>query len=174
MSEKSKRLPLPIPSLTRPGKMLRIGELARLAGKSVRALHLYEELALLTPAHRSQGGFRLYHPSSVERVEWIVKLQDAGFSLAELQEFLRGVFYENAAPEAMARVRGVFEEKLRETRAARARLEKLELDLVAAVGYLDGCRACAPSRSMNECPTCTIHGHEGTSSPSLVAGLHSA
>ena len=152
--------------------MLRIGELAKRSGKSVRALHLYEELELLAPAHRSPGGFRLYHPSSVERVEWITKLQDAGFSLSELQAFLRGVFFENAAPEAMARVRDVFQEKLLETRAARIRLEKLEQDLSSAVAYLDGCKACAPSHQMTECPDCKIHGHDGMRPPPLVAGLH--
>ena len=72
-------------------KLLRIGELAKLSGKSVRALHLYEEMGLLRPAHRSTGGFRLYALASVERVEWIAKLQDAGFSLNALKDLLRGV-----------------------------------------------------------------------------------
>ena len=46
-------------------KRLKIGELAKLSGKSVRALHLYEELGLLTPAERSKGGFRLYGTETV-------------------------------------------------------------------------------------------------------------
>ena len=46
-----------IPSTTH---LIRIGDLARLTGKTVRAIHLYEELGLLKPATRSSGGFRLY------------------------------------------------------------------------------------------------------------------
>jgi DNA-binding transcriptional MerR regulator len=57
-------------------------------GKTTRAIHLYEELGLLTPAVRSKGGFRLYSPRAVARLEWIQKLQDMGFSLTEIKAFL--------------------------------------------------------------------------------------
>jgi DNA-binding transcriptional MerR regulator len=52
-------------------QLLRIGDLARQTGKTVRAIHLYEELGLLRPATRSSGGFRLYERSTVERLRWI-------------------------------------------------------------------------------------------------------
>ena len=152
--------------------LMRIGELARITGKSVRALHLYEELGLLKPEHRSPGGFRLYHPASAGRVQWINKLQDAGFSLAELKELLKDVELESVAPEAMKRVRGVFEQKLAETRAARARLEKLETDLVDSLHYLEGCRTCAPVHTPSECSGCSHNGHHVQQQPLLVAGLH--
>src|SRR3954469_10232050 len=79
--------------------LLRVGELAKRTGKTVRALHLYEELGLLSPIHRSKGGFRLYAPSAVERVDWISKLQDAGFSLHQLRD-LRGIVGESGAAPA--------------------------------------------------------------------------
>ena len=156
------------PDVLRPEKLLRIGELAKRSGKSVRALHLYEELELLRPAHRSTGGFRLYHQSSVQRVEWISKLQDAGLSLAQLQEVLRDFHIGPIAPEAMARVRLLFEEKLQETRDARARLDKLEGELIAALEYLDGCKTCQPTHQINECGDCRINGHEKTQPPTLL------
>ena len=77
-----------LPTLEKP---LRVGELSRRTGKTVRALHLYEEMGLLRPVHRSKGGFRLFAPSSVARVEWIAKLNEAGFSLHELKRFLSAV-----------------------------------------------------------------------------------
>ncbi len=156
------------------GNLMRIGELARQSGKSVRALHLYEELGLLRPEHRSPGGFRLYHPASAGRVQWINKLQDAGFSLGELKELLKDVELESVAPEAMRRVRGVFEQKLGETRAARARLEKLESDLTESLHYLEGCRTCAPVHTPSECSGCSHNGHGEQLQPILVAGLHSS
>jgi MerR family copper efflux transcriptional regulator len=155
-------------------KPLRVGELAKRTGKTVRALHLYEEMGLLTPIHRSKGGFRLYAPSAIERVLWIQKLQDAGFSLHQLQE-LRGVV-EDAGAEgasvAMDRMRETFAERLRQTREQLEKLKQLEKELVASLEYLDGCRTCEPTRDLGECPACNHHGHEGKAQPILVAGIH--
>src|SRR5262245_44283821 len=81
-----------VPSMSpspEPGHLLRIGDLARLSGKTVRAIHLYEELGLLRPATRSSGGFRLYEPGAVERVRWIDLLHGMGFSLQEMGQLLR-------------------------------------------------------------------------------------
>ena len=155
-------------------KPLRVGELAKRSGKTVRALHLYEELGLLNPVHRSKGGFRLYAPSAVQRVEWISKLQDAGFSLHDLQDLLNGVSEQgNVASMAMERVRGVFADRLRETREQLKKLAQLEQDLTASLAYLEGCRSCRPSEhQIQECPSCNHNGHEAGAQPILVAGIH--
>src|SRR5690348_10503698 len=63
------------------GDLMQIGDLARESGKTVRAIHLYEELNLLHPAARSKGRYRLYAPEALTRIRWIGKLQDMGFSL---------------------------------------------------------------------------------------------
>jgi DNA-binding transcriptional MerR regulator len=154
------------------GKPLRVGELARRSGKTVRALHLYEELGLLHPVHRSKGGFRLYAPSAVARVEWIGKLQDAGFSLHQLQEFLTSVEGTDIASLAMTRVRSVFEQKLRDTREQLDKLRQLEADLIASLGYLEACKSCAPPYHPDECGTCNHNGHQDGDQPILVAGIH--
>ena len=75
------RLPLHRPT----EDLMQIGDLAREAGKTVRAIHLYEELGLLTPAARSKGRYRLYGPEALTRIRWIGKLQDMGFSLGDIQ-----------------------------------------------------------------------------------------
>lgn len=158
-----------LPTLEKP---LRVGELARRAGKTVRALHLYEEMGLLKPVHRSKGGFRLYAPSSVARVEWIGKLNDAGFSLHELQAFLQAVSEgDRGAPVAMSRVRDVFGERLAQIRAQLARLSQLENDLVESLEYLEGCRSCSTEGQLGACCACGEPGHVGKSQPLLVAGL---
>jgi len=156
------------------GKPLRVGELAKRTGKTVRALHLYEELGLLRPVHRSKGGFRLYAPSSVKRVEWIGKLQDAGFSLHDLQDLLHGVSeHSGVASLAMERVRQVFADRLRETREQLRKLSQLERDLEASLSYLEGCRSCEPkAHQIDECPSCNHNGHEEGAQPILVAGIH--
>jgi MerR family copper efflux transcriptional regulator len=152
------------------GAKLRVGDLAKLTGKTVRALHLYEELGLLHPVERSKGGYRLYAPEAVERVAWIGKLQTMGFSLAEVQEFARSLERSQTAPLAMLKVRGVFEQKLRETRAQIERLQALEHDLDQGLTYLEGCHWCDPAELPENCTECAKH-HE-VPPPILVTGLH--
>ncbi len=63
---------------------MRIGELARKTGVSVRMLRYYEIQGLLTP-RRTAGGYRIYAKGDTERVRRIVLLNRAGLSLATLR-----------------------------------------------------------------------------------------
>jgi DNA-binding transcriptional MerR regulator len=151
-------------------QLLRVGDLARRAGKSVRAIHLYEELDLLHPVTRSSGGFRLYEPSALERVRWIDLLHGLGFSLHEIRAVLRGWWSERVGPVAMSELRALFERKLGETRDAITRHQTLAEELEAGLRYLDACNQCSPSLTTDACPHCPQdHGVERE--PALVAGL---
>lgn len=150
--------------------LLKVGELAKRTGKTVRAVHLYEELGLLAPAVRSKGGFRLYHGRAVTRIEWISKLQALGFTLTEIKVFLREWEGSETAPQAIARLREIFSDKLHETHETVARLTQLATDLKETLEYMDSCRACEPGHVQHECGTCGIHGHDGKA-PLLVDGL---
>lgn len=159
------------PDKTDRPDLLRIGQLAELCGKTVRALHLYEEMGLLMPVHRTKGGFRLYARSAVNRVQWIGRLQDADVSLAEIKDFLRDLEEERVASAAMMRVRALFEKKLQEIRRQQMRLMLVEADLSAGLQYLDACKTCEPEHEAHECGDCRLHGHDGRQ-PLMVAGLH--
>src|SRR5215470_18265399 len=93
-------------------RYLRVGDLARQTGKTVRAIHLYEELGLIEPATRSSGGFRLYHPTVVERVRWVDLLNGLGLSLHETQDILERWWQSDHGPEAMDELRTLFNVKL--------------------------------------------------------------
>jgi DNA-binding transcriptional MerR regulator len=68
---------------------LQIGEAADRARRTQRTLRYYEEKGLLRPPSRMDGGFRLYSPEDMERIERIKELQELlGFSLAEIKEML--------------------------------------------------------------------------------------
>ena len=150
--------------------LLKVGELAKKTGKTVRAVHLYEELGLLTPAVRSKGGFRLYSGKAARRIEWIQKLQDLGFSLTEIKAFLRDWEESETAPKAMDRMREIFTDKLREAEQTIARLSQLVKDINETLAYMDSCRSCEPTHVQGECGTCGIHGHGGTA-PALLQGI---
>ena len=150
--------------------LIKVGDLARRTGKTVRAIHLYEELGLLTPPIRSKGGFRMYSGDGVKRIEWIQKLQDMGFSLTEIKAFLR-VWEESAtAPDAMATVREIFSDKLHETKETIARLSRLAEELTESLSYLERCRSCSPNLGQGECCSCENHGAD-REVPLLVDGI---
>lgn len=157
-----------------PEKDLKIGDLAKATGKTQRALRLYEELGLLAPGTRSDGGFRLYGPDAIERVSWIGKLQELGFTLQQIQELV-GASDAGALPrEAMARVRKLFADKQAEVAAQIARLQQLQRELSSSLEYLetcvDSCTEHAASRSGTSCcGTCQQHGDQRA--PSLVEGI---
>ncbi len=68
---------------------LRIGEAAERAQLTQRTLRYYEEKGLLPPPTRMEGGFRLYSPEDMERIERAKQLRDLlGFSLADIKEML--------------------------------------------------------------------------------------
>jgi MerR family transcriptional regulator, copper efflux regulator len=151
-------------------ELRQIGDLARETGKTVRAIHLYEELGLLTPAARSKGRFRLYGREALVRIRWIGKLQEMGFSLGDVQTIVREWERVESAPSAMKRMREVYARKLEETREQRQRLESLERELKASLEYLDTCDVCDPQRLLSACDRCDLHDKE-TDVPELVLGF---
>lgn len=154
-------------------KLLRVGELAKAVGKTVRAMHLYEELGLLDPDSRSEGGFRLYNSGAIERIQWITKLQAIGFTLAEIQGFVREFRDAQSGRDASSHARKVFTDKLAQIRDQVAQLQMIENDLLEAVAYLDSCQRCAPHLAPTECGVCGHEGHHPGAAPRLFAGLSS-
>jgi DNA-binding transcriptional MerR regulator len=151
---------------------MQIGDLAREAGKTVRAIHLYEQIGLLTPAARSKGGYRLYGPEALVRIRWIAKLQEIGFSLSDLQTIVREFAHmatAESAPGAMKRMREVYTRKLEDAREQRRRIEQLERDLELSLKYLDTCDVCDPRRLVDACECCDMHDREADV-PELVLG----
>ncbi|MFC1641078.1 MerR family transcriptional regulator [Myxococcota bacterium] len=151
--------------------MLQVGELARMTGRTVRAIHLYENLGLLKPQDRSKGRYRLFSADSVLRVRWISKLQELGLSLAQIRELVRVQEGSDSALFAAARLRQVYAAKLEETRQKLQQLATLETELIASLAYLEACDTrCMPQVPVGGCNGCRRH-HGVHQAPELVAGV---
>jgi DNA-binding transcriptional MerR regulator len=61
-----------------------VGEVARLTGVTVRALHHYDEIGLLPPGDRSPAGYRRYTEPDLERLPQILTYRELGFPLEEI------------------------------------------------------------------------------------------
>ena len=66
----------------------KIGELAKRTGVSVRTLHHYDEIELLSPSHRTESGHRLYGREEVVRLQQILSLRQMGLSLGDVAGML--------------------------------------------------------------------------------------
>jgi DNA-binding transcriptional MerR regulator len=66
----------------------RVGEVAALAGVSVRTMHHYDEIGLLPPSGRSSGGYRLYTAEDLRRLQQIMFYRELGFGLDDIAAML--------------------------------------------------------------------------------------
>ena len=109
---------------------MQIGEVAERIGLSLRTIRYYEEVGLITPSARTQGGFRLYTEHDAVRLQLVKDMKPLGFSLDEMRDLLGvldrldGVDASGTAPEDRA-----------------ALLERLAMFRVAADARTDALRA---------------------------------
>jgi DNA-binding transcriptional MerR regulator len=64
---------------------LKVGDLAKQTGLTVRSLHHYDEIGLLRPSLRTETGHRLYGAADVARLQQVISLRQLGFSLEEIR-----------------------------------------------------------------------------------------
>lgn len=67
---------------------LTVGDLAKRTGVSVRTLHYYDEIGLLSPSHRTEAGYRLYGEADILRLQQIMSLRQTSFSLEQIRKCL--------------------------------------------------------------------------------------
>lgn len=94
---------------------MKVGELARRTGVSVRTLHHYDDIGLLAPAGRTPSGHRLYGTEQVRRLQQIASLRQVGLSLDEIADLLGegGVGLDEALEAHLERLRDEIDRKER-------------------------------------------------------------
>ena len=100
-----------------------VGRVAEIAGVTVRTLHHYDEIGLLTPGDRSSAGYRRYDDADLERLQQILLYRELGFTLEEIAAIL-----DDPDVEARAHLR-------RQHGLLRDRIARLQ-EMVTAVEYL--------------------------------------
>jgi len=124
--------------------MYRIGELAQLANISNDTLRYYEKHGLLTPANRSDSGYRLYNNDSVEQIKFIQRAKYVGFSLREIQELLS--LKVDKAEHSCEEIKELTKIKLEDVQAKLVELQKIA---TALEKLHDAC--CGGSESAENC-----------------------
>ncbi|MBP6901810.1 MAG: MerR family transcriptional regulator [Burkholderiaceae bacterium] len=103
---------------------LKVGELARRSGLTVRALHHYDQIGLLVPSCRSEAGYRLYGAADVARLHAIQSLRSLGVPLAQIGALLAGDGSD--LPAIVARQLRALEHQMAQTRLLHERLQLID------------------------------------------------
>ena len=109
--------------------MLKVGELARRSGLTVRTLHHYDSIGLLTPSGRSDAGYRLYNRDDVARLHQVQALRRFGMTLADIGHFLARPG--TSLPDLIARQIDSLDQQIAEAAKLRAQLASLRGQLMA-------------------------------------------
>jgi len=102
-------------------RIWRIGELAARAGITVRTLHHYHRLGLLSPSCRTSGGHRCYTGRDVVQLQRIIALRDCGLSLDQIGAAL-SAGADGGVADLLRRQLDVVDERIRQAVALRIRL----------------------------------------------------
>jgi DNA-binding transcriptional MerR regulator len=79
------------------GMGLTVGEVASLASVSVRTLHHYDEIGLLSPSERSASGYRHYCDGDLAALQQVLFFRELGFGLAEIARIMHDPSFDRLA-----------------------------------------------------------------------------
>jgi DNA-binding transcriptional MerR regulator len=121
---------------------MQIGEVARKAGMSVRAVRYYEELGLVQPDSYSSGGFRLYSEKSLKRLRVIDFLKELGLSLAEIRDILLAKKASGRNIESVRTLFRIYGERLSLVESKIRALSEMRDEIAQVVTILRCCQSC--------------------------------
>lgn len=73
---------------------MKINEVAKLTGVTVRTLHYYDEIGLLTPSKITESGYRIYDYNSLEKLQQILFFRELEFSLNDIKDIMQNPHYD--------------------------------------------------------------------------------
>jgi DNA-binding transcriptional MerR regulator len=134
--------------------LLKIGEVARRAGVTLRTIRYYQSLGLIRAACRTAGGMHLYHPEACDRAQLIRDLRKLDVSLGSIRTLLEAERRAETGAERSRLISSTLSQGL-------ARLEDrvqgylaLRQNLVQAMERLQACERCERRPTRRSCVRC--------------------
>jgi DNA-binding transcriptional MerR regulator len=133
--------------------VLTLKDMTRGSGCTPRTVRYYERQGLLR-ALRSTGGHRLFAASELERLNFIISLREAGWSLDEVTDFLKIRQEAENDADACARLDEILATQAERLQQKIALLEELRKDLGTTAQLLPVCGQCTSLQPRVDCQTC--------------------
>lgn len=134
--------------------LMKIGEVAKRTGTTLRTVRYYEELDLIRPTVRTQGGFRLYSEEECKRVQLIKNLQLLDFPLAKIKQLFESRSHAETGDAAAQDILAVLAKELKEAEVRIARYVEMKKAIEGTIDILNNCRGCLARPCREVCYAC--------------------
>lgn len=136
--------------------LLKIGELARRAGTTLRTVRYYEQMGLITAADRTKGGFRLYSEEELQKVQFIKKLQLLDFPLCEIKKLIQSRRQATSGAETFSPIADLLVRQLKETERRISVYQELQQGIRQTMEILKFCAECPLRPTREVCEKCPV------------------
>jgi len=134
--------------------LMKIGELAKLAGTTPRTIRLYQELGLLKPADHSRGGFRLFSQEELRKLLLIHSLKMLDIPLAKIVALFESRLQGHTTREAADKMVLALRDKLEIINVRIDAYRKLKEDIENIIGIYSTCSECGTLPGKEVCLRC--------------------
>ena len=135
-------------------KLLKIGDIAKFTGTTLRTIRYYDEMGIVSPKVRTKGGFRLYSEVEVQMVQLIRNLQLLDFPLSEIKNMFDRRRDAATGDEAAPRILEVLRRQLEETESRIARYQHMRRAIRETMEILEECAGCRNRPTKTTCLRC--------------------
>lgn len=144
-----------------------IGDVAKRLGITQRSIRYYEERGLIHPA-RTEGRFRVYEESEVERLKTVLLLKDLGMSIDEIGSLIK-LWHEGVSSEVAPKVRDALLKRLADFKSMEKKYRQGINQLEEVLKVLTVCESCGHAVDEASCEHCLEGRHKDM--PSLMKTL---
>jgi DNA-binding transcriptional MerR regulator len=139
--------------VTGSDELLKIGEIARRTGVTLRTIRYYQSLGLIEAAHRSRGGLHLYRSETCDRIQFIRDLRSLNVPLARIREMLERRKTARTGAEAARDVAAALTRGLTDVEKGLRGYLVLRQEMTEALSVLEACLRCS-ARLPEACRAC--------------------
>ena len=137
--------------------MMQIGDLALKAGITTRTIRYYEELGIIEPEERSEGGFRLYSEVQVRRLHIIQSLKSLGFELDRVRELFNLQYRAETGGDLSRTMIDLLDEQQQEIDRKISHYLEIKERNARAIEVLKGCLCCSIKVFERDCHRCEVY-----------------
>jgi DNA-binding transcriptional MerR regulator len=136
------------------GELLKIGEVARRTGVTLRTIRYYQSLGLIEAAQRSRGGLHLYRSEACDRIQFIRDLRSLNVPLAGIRQMLERRKTAQTGAEGARDVAAALTHSLTDVEKGLREYLVLRQEMTEALSVLEACLRCSARPLPEACRAC--------------------